>query len=387
LYVTAYNLFFLKEVWGMLPDISTRERLFGLDRKNYDGRMIKKILNIKKHDGCTTRNAVGIIKRINGYLDDSRCFVIQCSVIFMFLRDMKRGDIKADGNAILEAYCDNVDGVMIGQAMNNLMRITKSVAKQRSLAKAVKPVIKQNKLSSEWASLLNDWLDGLEKRIPWLRENIIPENMSYTPLGAYANYLSGGGVDVYDDIAKFVKNDGSVFDNGDETAQAYIDHVLGILSGLGVEDTARLLSIAQEEFDRRNKRLNRIASVKKREEAEKTRKAVDAAGEEVLCLCSAAGKKFRAERVNALKIRAKSYGDVYVVAAVRPFVNAMCSGYLTKRTKKIWCITNVRDARIFNTQEEAQKAADEFKTQGENLFAEVAKVELAAYGYVNDIKK
>ena len=363
----------------MLPNISKRNQLFGFDRRRYDSVQLHAAINLKVHDGFTSDNAVDIIKRINGYLEESRYLVIQGSVIFMFIRDIRDGKLEAEGNMLLDAYCKNIDKAVLSQSMSNIIRVVKSIASQRRLMQSAKPFIKKNKISRDWDNLLNSTLDDLDERMKYLREIIIPENIIYTPFGAYINYLKDNrGITIYEDILNYVPNNGSLFDDdGSATALIYMQHVVEILRRIDdKKEIDKLIQSANNAFEERSKRLEKIKKDHENVMAQKYKRDAEEAKEIVLALCSVAEKDFCNERSRTLKYWAKNCTQAFVIAASR--INPVKSGYLCRDRGK-WCVTNVRRAKVFTTEESALKAAEEYRAQGDNLFAEISRIDLFAH--------
>ena len=360
----------------MLQDVSRRNQLGQYDRKFYDSDQIKKMLKIEVHDGITTPNALPIVQAINGYLEDSRYLVVQCSVIFMFLKGLYKNELPCSGCALLEAYFDVVDKRVIGGHMSNMMRITKSLAAQRRLARRVKVVVKKNRISKSWEGLLWSFVDGLKDRMVYLKTGAIMENLRYTPLDAYVRCISG---DIYHDIEKFVRNDGSVFDDDDKTAEKYEQHVIDVLRGLNENEANRLIDVSVAEFERLMTRMERLSRQKKEEDAKAFAERKENAKEEVLALCSRAEKFFVSKRNVSLRALGKKYSVVFAVATVR--TNPYKAGYAQRGEKGRWKSAKIENARIFKNIEDATRAAEEFRKQGEGCFAEVAEIDLGKYGF------
>lgn len=361
----------------MLPDIKTRRKLWGINKRSYDNRQLHQILDIKNHDGCTTNNCVEIVRRLNDYWEESRYLVIEASTIFMCMKGMSEGEFDHADNEVLRLYSENIDKPLLISSMSNMMRVIKSLAQQRKLVWNVKKVIKKNRINQDWEDLLTEFIVDLEKRMKYVSEIVIPANVENTPMGAYMDYLSRMGIDILEDIRLYIDNNGNVFDDDDESVMIYKDHVLRILCELDREMAEALVEKARKGMESRR---IRIESAKKESEAEKIAKT--SAGLEeckamVLSLCSSAGPVFRKHRTRSLYYRSKHYSDVWVVSAASVFPRR--TGYL-KRSGGRFCVSNVENATIFNTQEEADSAARSFRECGPARVAEIANVELYSFG-------
>lgn len=364
----------------MLPDVSKRRKLFGYNLKDYDSKKLKEILELKNNDGITTPNCVRIVRGINEFLDESKYLIVQASAIFYFLKDLDEGKLDGSHSEVIRVYAENIDPGLLDTSLHNVMKIMQSLAAQRRFFRAVKDVIKVNRINKDWENLLDKQLEALNNRIMRLREISIPANLDYTPMGAYSAYLAMSGVTVYDDIRTFVENSWAVYEDTDAIIGPYKDHVVEILCSVDdciVED---LLKKAREGVAIRNRRLELIKQSVEQSKAAELDKAAEDAREIVFGLCSNAGRTFRRERANSLMTRARKCSSVWVVAAGRakPFK----TGYLNYiSTSGRASITTVMSARIFDTEESARKAAEVFRSQNDFQFAEVAEVDLYSYNF------
>lgn len=362
----------------MLPDISIRRKLYGIDRKHYDERQLHAILDMKNHDNCTTNNCVGIVRRMNKYFEDSRYIVVETSTIFYCMRAMMDGEFDGADCEVLRLYEENIDRGLLASSMRNVMNVTQSIAAQRRLIKSVKPVIKKNRLNRDWEELLNTLMDDLEKRMKYVTEIVIPANVQNTPMGAYMDYLSNMGVDILEDIRLYIDNNGSIFDSDDKSVQVYKDHVLQILCNLDDEMAERLVEKARAGMEARRKRIEKIRTEEEAEKAAKTAAKMEECRAIVLQLCSIAGKTFRKMRKDSLIRYSIRNSEIWVVAAAQ--AKPMRTGYLRRAGSGKFGISNAGYASFFRSQEEARNAADTFCRSGANRVAEIAKVELYAYG-------
>lgn len=361
----------------MLPDISTRRKLIGYAKADYDNRQIHEAINLKVHDGKTTENCVRIIRRMNQYLDDSRYLVIEASAIFYFIKGLLEGDFQDSDCDIIRLYDQNIDKDLLGSSMKNVMKVIKSVASQRRLTKAVKDVIKKNRINRDWEELLIKFLDDLESRLKYVQDIVIPGNVQNTPMGAYMDYLDSKGITIFEDIALYVDNSGRLFDADDKSIEIYNDHVLQVLCNLDGEAAEMLLEKARSGMAYRQAKVEKIRA----DEAEQKQAAFAVGMEEcralVLGLCSGAGSAFRRMRVTSLLYYSKRCADVWVIAAAT--VKPRRSGYLRKSGRGHFSVSCVADASFWETEESAKEAADIF-CETEGRVAEVSKVELYAYG-------
>ena len=361
----------------MLPDVSKRRKLRGFARKSYDSDQLHLILEGKYSDGYTTKNCVEIIKRMNVYWDESRYLVIESSTIFYLMKDLLEGNFADSDCEILKLYADNIDRGLLGRSMKNVMKMIKSIAAQRNLLKGVKKVIKVNRISNEWEDLLNHFLDDLENRLKYLSNAIMPANVEVTPLGAYMDYLAENHINIYDDIRLFVDNSGVIFDTDDSSVMIYKDHVIRVLSELNDTQIDSLLQKARHAMDLRNKRIEKVKDSIAAEKSASLSAAMEQYETEVLNLCSVAGKLFRKNRTVSANHMARSFADVYLIAAAN--VDFKLIGYLRRAGRGKFSISNINAASTF-TEEEARKAIEIFKSKGPHRIAEMAKVELYSYG-------
>lgn len=363
----------------MLPDISKRRRLWGLDRKKYDDSQLHAIIDMKNNDGCTTNNCVPIVQRMNVYLDESRGLIVEASAIFYFMLDLVKGKYAESESVVIQMYDENIDKGLLGASLKNMMRMIKSLSRQRKLCKKVKHVIKCNKLSGDWAELLNNFMDDLDKRLMYIREVPIPANLVNTPMGAYVDYLGMMGMTVSEDIRLFMNTSGDIFDNDDQSVKLYKDHVMGILCSLDGGMAQTLVDKARPGMDARRRRIENGVAADEANKAAETAASLEECRETVLSMCSAAGGKFRRMRRNGLMILAKNHADVYVVAAAT--VKPKRIGYLSRCGKGKFNVSRVDRASFFKTEEEARQAVQVFQDGGENRVAEIAKIELLSYGF------
>ena len=360
----------------MLPDVSTRRKLSGYAKADYDNRQIHAAINLKVHDGKTTENCVRIVRRMNQYLDDSRYLVIEASAIFYFMKGLLEGDFQDSDSEIIKLYEQNIDRDLLGSSMKNVMKVIKSVASQRRLTKSVKDVIKKNRINRDWEELLIKFLDDLESRLKYVQDIVIPGNVQNTPMGAYMDYLSRNGISIFEDIALYVDNSGRFYDD-DKSVEVYKDHVMQILCNLDGEATEMLLEKARSGMAYRQAKVEKI-----RADIAEQKQAAFAVGMEecrsmVLSLCSSAGSTFRRMRITSLLYYSKRCADVWVIAAA--IVKPRRSGYLKKCGSGRFSVSCIADASFWETEESAKKAAAIF-CEKEGRVAEVSKVELYAYG-------
>lgn len=362
----------------MLPDVSKRRMLYGYALKDYDSKKLKSILDWECNDGVTTDNCVFIVKRMNEYLENSRYLTVEMSAIFLFLKDLLDSKYADSECEIISLYNENASNGLLGSAVKNMMKIIKSVAAQRNLIKKVKRVIKVNRISYDWDGLLNRTLDDMERRINYLKTIIIPANMENTPMDAYVNYLKEKNIDIFDDINTFIKNNGSIYDKDDTSAEKYKEHVMRILYGLDPGTSDRFVEDIRRKSEVLNKRIEESQKEKKAESMSAKIVAMDECKAQVLSMCSDAGEAFRTMRKTSLEYRAKNFSEVWVVpvAAMHP----RRYGYLKKAGSNRFSISSVMNGTIFNTEEEAKKAAKLFCRGTDERVAEVAKVELYSYG-------
>lgn len=362
----------------MLPDVSKRRMLYGYARKDYDSKKLKSILDWECNDGVTTDNCVDIVKRMNGYLEKSRYLVVEASAIFLFLKDLLDSKYADSECEIIKLYNENASNGLLGGAVKNMMKIIKSVASQRNLIRKVKPVIKVNRISYDWDGLLNCTLDAMERRINYLKTIIIPANMENTPMDAYIHYLEEKNIDIFDDINAFIKNNGSIYDKDDTSAEKYKEHVMRILCDLDSEIADQLVEDIRRKSEVLNKRIEESQKEKKAESMSAKIAGIEECKGQVLSMCSDAAKTFRKMRKSSLEYRAKTCADVWVVPAAA--MSPRRYGYLKKAGSNRFSISSVMNGTIFNTEEEAKKAAKLFCRATDEHVAEVAKVELYSYG-------
>lgn len=370
-------LFFFERRQSVLPDISKRRKLYGYAKSDYDNEKLHAAISLKVHDGRTSENCVRIVRRMNQYLADSRYLVVEASAIFYFMKGLLEGDFQDSDCEIIRLYDQNIDRDLLGSSMKNVMKVIKSVASQRRLTKSVKDVIKKNRINRDWEELLIKFLDDLESRLKYVQNIVIPGNVQNTPMGAYMDYLDSKGMTIFEDIALYVENSGRFFDDDDESAEVYKDHVLQILCNLDGEATEMLLEKARSGMEYRQAKIEKIRA----DEAEQKLAAFAAGMDEcralVLGLCSSAGSAFRRTRMTSLLYYSKRCADVWVIAAAT--VKPRHSGYLRKSGKGRFYVSGVSNASIWETEEAAKEAAAIFCEQ-EGHVAEVSKVELYAYG-------
>ena len=105
----------------MLPDIKKRRFLKGFDRMQYDSAQLHAVLDLKNHDGHTTKNGFAIIRRMNSYFEDSRRLIVEASVVFLFVKDLLDDNADYMDCEILQAYKNNFDKTLIGPTVKNMM--------------------------------------------------------------------------------------------------------------------------------------------------------------------------------------------------------------------------------------------------------------------------
>lgn len=363
----------------MLPDISKRRKLYGMALKDFDRRQLHAIIDPKNNDGCTTKNCVEILRRMNGYLEESRYLVIETSAVFYFMKALYEGEFQDVDSVVLRTYNDYIDRGFLGSSMRNIMRVTKSIASQRRLVKAVSKSIKINKVNKDWEELLNKFLDGLEGRIKYVSEIVVPANIKHTPMAAYMDYLERNGMDIFEDIRIFIENSGGIYDEDDKSVEIYKEHVLSILCSIDNEVAEALVEKVRTEMDVWKQRVEHRAAEREASRIMKAAAETEECRAIVLGLCSRAGKDFRTLRKRSLNYSAKRTADAWVVAAaaIKP---GKRTGYLKCSGSGKFSISKVENATIFNSQEKAVEAAMAFREAGEARIAEVAKIELYDYG-------
>lgn len=362
----------------MLPDISKIKKLYGFDKKQYENECIHKLVEWQNHDGVTSAGGAYIVRRINDYLVESRCLIVQASAIFYFMHDMVNGDLQACGSEIIDIYTQEIDKSVLGVAMRNTMSCIKSVASQRRLAISVKKNVKKNKITKDWEYLLNGFIDGLTSRLDYLKKTVIPANLESTPMGAYVIYLEHKNINLYEDISLFIENSGSIYDDDDSSVATYKDHVMDVLCNLDPETISMVLEKSKEKMEVRKRRFEKIRESVEANRREKIERETNDCKAVVLSMCSDAGKVFRRSRVRSMEYWAKKYTHVYVVPAGK--IEPLRNGYLKKSGSK-WSVSNVYGANIFCTRDAAENAAAAFREQSETNMAEIAKVELHDYGF------
>lgn len=361
----------------MLPDVSTRRKLSGYAKNDYDSQQIRAAINLKVHDGRTTENCVRIVRRMNQYLDDSRYLVIEASAIFYFMKGLLEGDFQDSDSEIIRLYDQNIDKDLLGSSMKNVMKVIKSVASQRRLVRGVKSVIKKNRINRDWEELLTKFLDDLEARLKYVQDIVIPGNVQNTPMGAYMDYLDSKEITIFEDIALYVDNSGRLFDADDKSIEIYNDHVLQVLCNLDGDATEMLLEKARSGMAYRQAKVEKIRADEAEQKQAEFAVGMDECRSMVLSLCSSAGSTFRRMRITSLLYYSKRCADVWVIAAAN--VKPRRSGYLKKCGSGRFSVSCVADASIWETEEAAKEAAVIF-CEKEGRVAEVSKVELYAYG-------
>ena len=359
----------------MLPKLSNRKKMFGFARKDYESKMAKSLLDVKEHDGFTNVAGARLVRAYNEYLSEALSFTIHTSVMFMFMKAMY--DKKID-NPVIQKYYDAVDNVVLGHAMSNVMRITRSVASQRKLLRGIKNTIKKNPVTPDWNEVLSVQLDQAQKRLDRLKTTIIPANLYYTPLSVYSKRLERSGKTIFQDIDEFVGITGMIFED-DYFTQDYFDHVLNVLNQVPAKEFDQLISDAMQELDRRLTINGQLKEMKQKEAEDNFKAKLEQYHQEVLALCSRAEKIFIIKRKNYLSRIKNSQNSVWVVCAIR--VKQMYKGYLRNKGNGQWSVTTSPErAKVFFSAEDAQAIADAFKAKDASNLAEIAEIRIGEYG-------
>ncbi len=361
----------------MLPKLNNK-KMYGFVRKDYESKMAKSLLDVEDHDGFTNKAGAQLVRAYNKYLSEALDFTIHTSVMFMFMKAMY--DKKID-NPIIQKYCNAVDNVVLGHAMSNVMRITRSVASQRKLLRGIKNTVKKNPVTPDWNEVLAAQLEQAQKRLDRLKTTIIPVNLYYTPLGVYSKRLEQSGKTIFQDIDEFVGTTGMIFED-DHFTQDYFDHVLYVLHQVPAEEFDQLISDAMQEIDRRLAINNQLKEIKQKEAEDSFEAKLAQCQQEVLALCSRAEKIFVIKRKGYLSriknSHRNSVNSVWVVCAIR--VKQMYKGYLHYNGNGQWCVTTSPEkAKIFFSAEDAQAIADAFKDKDPNNLAEISEIRIGEY--------
>lgn len=358
----------------MLPELSKRNKIFGLARKDYESKMARGLLDVKDHDGFTNKAGAQLVRAYNKYLSEALDFTIHTSVMFMFMKAMY--DKKID-NPIIQKYCDAVDNVVLGHAMSNVMRITRSVASQRKLLRGIKNTVKKNPVTPDWYEVLTDQLEQAQKRLDRLKTTIIPVNLYYTPLGVYSKRLERSSKTIFQDIDEFVGTTGMIFED-DYFTQDYFNHVLNVLQQVPAAEIDHLIIDAMQELDRRLAINSQLKEMKQKEAQDNLEAKLEQCQQEVLALCSRAEKIFVIKRKGYLSRVKNNRNSVWVVCAIR--VKQMYKGYLHYNGNGQWRVTTSPEkAKIFFSAEDAQAIADAFKDKDSNNLAEIAEIRIGVY--------
>lgn len=359
----------------MLPKLNNK-KMYGFARNDYESKMAKALLDVKDHDGFTNPAGARLVRTYNDYLQDAKSFIIHASVIFLFMKSMYYGSVE---NPVVERYCQAVDRAVIGRAMGNVMRMTRSVASQRKLMRGIKNTIKKNMITQDWDDILSGQIAQAKERLARLRATVIPANLYYTPLGVYSKYLQESGRTIFQDIDDFVGTSGTIFDD-EQIVQPYFDHVLEVMSQIPAEEFEALIGDALKELDRQIGLKAQMRQMKKDDEDASFQQSLEQCQQDVLALCSRAEKVFVHVK-NLYMARLKdSHTSVWVVCASR--VNTPYLGYLSSNGKRGWRVSaSPKRARVFLDKEEAERAVDDFRSKGAGCIAETAEIEIAKYEY------
>jgi len=204
----------------MLPDISFRYKIKdGINRRNYDDRMIKKMINLDKseYDGCTTPNAKGIVMGLNEYLDNSSETIFYLFAGIGFYKSISSGKYDDSEIPFLKFYADPL---IKKHALKNeglLWNLARSMAKQRRIARSMKCVIKSNKVNKAWEEVIYEFIKGVSDRSNYVREVVLPEHIRFTPIYMLIKSLEAEGT----------------------TIRSYLSTIRGIDDNIDVERYAR----------------------------------------------------------------------------------------------------------------------------------------------------
>lgn len=183
----------------MLPDISFRYKIKdGINRRNYDDRMIKKMINLDKseYDGCTTPNAKGIVMGLNEYLDNSSETIFYLFAGIGFYKSISSGKYDDSEIPFLKFYADPLIKKHALRNEHYLWNLARSMAKQRRLAKSIKSVIKSNKVNKAWEEVIYTFIKNVSDRSNYVREVVVPEHIRFTPIYMLIKSLEAEGTTV-----------------------------------------------------------------------------------------------------------------------------------------------------------------------------------------------
>ena len=119
---------------------------------------------------------------------------------------------------------------------NNLFRIVNSLHRQRNLVYATLKCFKKLKPEAYEMGYIRDLCDAVAERVKFLREKILPENISLTPIAEYLE--ESGSVSLTDDVFKQVGNRQRLAElmrsgEHDEAIERYVAHILEVVERAG----------------------------------------------------------------------------------------------------------------------------------------------------------
>ena len=353
----------------MLEDVSRRRKLWGMERNDFDSRAIKRLVRTMPKGKGTNQNGILAVGQINDIEARSLAILVAVCAAQKMIDGMANEGFPPGmpGEYVFREYCnalghDDAYELMHACAVN-LIKICKSISRQRRLLKMVKDVAKTNPLSQDWLEIIQREANMFSQRLDYLSGTVIPSNFHMTPFYLY-EVNSGGGFEK--DAFAYLGYDTRIF-NEDELpgVEEYKNRIMGIIEthadGLHeVIDDASVYLVA------RRKNHEAISRAKKEEEDNMVQKRRDEAEEELYRLNRHAQGLVRKKLPVMLDRLFDNYSELYVVtAAVIPKGKGkpVKCGFLRRKPGGVAFTGSPESMTVYKTKGEAEEAEKSFLSE------------------------